>query len=474
MEKKRVIKEDQEVAFKQCLESVNQKVLYYFYKAEEPKCYKDVSQELQISYDTLVTTINRDLLKGIKLNLAHKIGTVKYFTITSSGIFTIEKLYDNFVNNQNEQKKIEIISASEIQSLEQKDNNKELITKFLEEKIKLHTDSKERTSLFDKFSMNGLEGKNYLTIYFEDIVNFSPDLSEELLDNPDETLEQFKIVLAERAGNIKPDDVMVHILYLPKSQRIFIKNKRHDMINKFVSFEGQVESLSSVEPKVIEIIYKCPSCGAYIKIPQKEEKIIKPQQCSCGRRGRFDIHSKKVIDKCELLLTELNERVENNELQENIHCLAVRTLTRPDYRKRYPQTTRVRINGLLRSQPKKSKGGGELTDEIFHFDVNSIDFISEDNWDIQITKEDEVRILGKCKDIDSNFNLGLLGLIESFANSIKGHQRVKEAIICQMVCPQNKRIQATGEFIRNNSHILLIGDPGVAKSKLLKFVNIIV
>ena len=56
------------------------------------------------------------------------------------------------------------------------------------------------------------------------------------------------------------------------------------------------------------------------------------------------------------------------------------------------------------------------------------------------------------------------------APSIVGLEDVKKALACQLVGGSRKRMQE-GCIKRGDMHILLIGDPGVGKSQVLKFVT---
>ena len=56
-----------------------------------------------------------------------------------------------------------------------------------------------------------------------------------------------------------------------------------------------------------------------------------------------------------------------------------------------------------------------------------------------------------------------------YAPSIVGLEDVKKAVACQLVGGSRKRMQ-DGCIKRGDIHNLLIGDPGVGKSQILKFV----
>ena len=85
--------------------------------------------------------------------------------------------------------------------------------------------------------------------------------------------------------------------------------------------------------------------------------------------------------------------------------------------------------------------------------------------EIEVTKEDEVKIqeLGK----DPTIYRKILG---SIAPSIYGYEEVKEAMALQLFAGLPKELP-DGLRIRGDIHVLLVGDPGVAKSQCLRYAR---
>ena len=81
----------------------------------------------------------------------------------------------------------------------------------------------------------------------------------------------------------------------------------------------------------------------------------------------------------------------------------------------------------------------------------------------KFTEEDNKKINELSKEIN---DCGLNPILESFAPDIFRYNSIKGALILQLC---NKRNDLKNSKIRNKSNILLIGDPGVAKSVLCNF-----
>jgi replicative DNA helicase Mcm len=123
---------------------------------------------------------------------------------------------------------------------------------------------------------------------------------------------------------------------------------------------------------------------------------------------------------------------------------------------------RIVISGILRSFQRNTQQGKSTFFDLV-LDGVSIEIEDKEFEDIEITKEeiDEILALGKDTEIFGK-------VIHSIAPTIYGYEEVKEAMALQLFSGMPKSLP-DGARIRGDIHILLVGDPGVAKSQLLRY-----
>jgi len=118
---------------------------------------------------------------------------------------------------------------------------------------------------------------------------------------------------------------------------------------------------------------------------------------------------------------------------------------------------KVIITGIVRVRRDRSA-------YTVYIEANNIETLSKEPEEITITGEDEELI----REVSGDPNL-IDKLVDSIAPSIYGFKEIKEAIL-YMMAGGVSRTAPDGTRFRGDINILLIGDPGVGKSQLLKSV----
>ncbi|MBU4456264.1 MAG: minichromosome maintenance protein MCM, partial [Nanoarchaeota archaeon] len=304
------------------------------------------------------------------------------------------------------------------------------------------------------------KGKRSLTVDFFELSKFDVGLSEELLEDPDETVRA-----SEAAVELLGFKARVRFKNFPDSQHIFIRNIRKNHISKFIAIQGIIRQSSDVRPEAVYATYECPSCGGKLKILQTDTKLREPSRCSCGRKGHFKMLSKDLVDVQRLVIEEAPQTLDGGAQPKRLSVFLREDLVEPIMEKRTTPGTNVKITGVLREIPIPHKLGGIMTRFELSMDSNHIEPVEEDFSDIIINQEevDKIKKLAKSKRVYEM-------LINSIAPSIYGNENVKLALGLQMLGGVKKK-KKDGTMIRGDMHILLVGDPGVAKSQMVTFIS---
>ena len=308
------------------------------------------------------------------------------------------------------------------------------------------------------------EGKNVIYLNFSDIASFSHEISELLLNKPEEILQILEVALSESGLISNP---RIRILGLPEECSSKIRELRAKHLNKMIQVEGLVRQASEVRPQVVNAKFECPSCGTLISILQIESRFREPSRCSCGRKGSFKLISKDMVDAQRVVVEESPESLIGGEQPRRISIFLKEDLVDPKMEERTTPGSRVRVIGILKEIPRLSHTGGVLTRYDIAVESNNVIPLEETFEELDISEEDERQI----KELSADERV-FEKLAESVAPSIYGHEELKKALILQLFGGIKKK-KGDGTQTRGDIHVLLVGDPGVAKSQLLKFISTI-
>ena len=323
----------------------------------------------------------------------------------------------------------------------------------------------EAKSFFDFYKKEMGEslrkGQSVIFLDFMKLTEFSNKLAEEILSNPEETLRMIELAI-EESGLV--NNVRVRLFNLPKSQEMKIRNIRSKNLNEMIVLEGIIRQASDVRPQVVNAKFECPSCGTILSVLQMEKKFHEPQRCSCGRKGGFRLISKEMVDTQRLVVEESPESLSGGEQPKRINVFIKEDLVEPRMEEKTTPGSRVKIIGVLKEVPVPLLSGGLSTRFELAVETNNIIPLEETFEELDISDEDEKQILEISED-PKLFDK----LARSIVPSVWGYEEVKKSLVLQLFGGVTK-IHADGQRGRGDIHILLVGDPGVAKSVTLNFM----
>jgi len=310
--------------------------------------------------------------------------------------------------------------------------------------------------------------KRSIFISYNDIDEYDTDLAMFIMDRPDKCL-----ALGRKAikGLMPPTwdqrgEVNIRLIGLPRDSRVEIRNLRQVHLRRFVSIEGLVRKVTSVKPRMTKALFKCAKCDAEMWIDQHRMKLRKPAMCnspdgSCNKAtAQFILQDEKsvYVDTQKIEIQEAPEGLRGGAQPERLSGYLEDDMSGVVF-----PGNRIVLNGIIRSMQKGEKDDS-LIFETF-IEIHSVEFEQHEYEEILITDEDEEKILEMSRDPNLFSNL-----IRSISPTIYGLETEKEAIALQLFGGTHKQMD-DGTAIRGDIHVLFVGDPGVAKSQLLRYMS---
>lgn len=343
----------------------------------------------------------------------------------------------------------------------------------LEKFLKAFKDRDSNYKYFDRINNMMASGVQSLIVDYIDLDSYNPLLAKEITHKPDEYLESFNEAALSVLREIHPD----YEQEIREKVRVRIGNYtvqkglreiNADLINKLVSISGMVVRSSEVKPLAKKVAYKCTNCNTVTEAQLKGLVMKKPLKChACSEKElEMDPERSLFIDFQMVRLQELPEDLPAGQLPHYIEVTVMSDLVdqcRPG--------DRIILTGIIRIEQEQLAPQAKTSLFRLRMEGNNIEYLggragSKDTRSVErimISTEDErqIRIIASKPDAYEK-------LIASFAPHIYGHEPIKEAILLLIVGSVTKRLE-DGSTRRGDINVLLVGDPGTAKSEMLKF-----
>ena len=306
--------------------------------------------------------------------------------------------------------------------------------------------------------------KRSILIDLKDLERYDVDLVTELAANPDMIIPIANTALTKLSPSEIKEPVYARF-FGSEAHMPLIQDVGSEHINKLLTLDSLVVKRSEIIPRVQVAKFKCTFCGSTIETKIDRDDV--PEVCpQCRRRALKQLNNEsKFINMQRLAVQDPLERLRGStptwHLEVVIDDDLVNSIIPGD---------RVSITGILRIRPRKTSKGKE--DKVLFtpfFDTLSLRPKQKEFAELDITTEDEAAIIEMAKDPNVFDKIS-----KSIAPSIYGYDEIKSALALQLFGGTSDKKLIDGGAIRSDIHILLIGDPGSAKTRLLQAVTAIV
>ena len=305
-----------------------------------------------------------------------------------------------------------------------------------------------------------------IIVPYPELVRAEYKLSSALLENPDEILrwggqalfDLFPPDVRKRAPSrsVRP---IIRITELKEFRAMNIKDMRSEHVGQLWSFTGRIRKSQRVTSKIKVAQWQCMRCDHSFKLPvmglELEEPLVCEGDCGSARgRTRFTLIEEwsEFVDFQVVYLEELLGLTEGQPERRMVFLW-------DDLTGLFP-CNEATVNGIVKLiQTKKQRTA------VFETYIRAVSVEVENIREpVNITADDEKKII----EVATGKN-PMDRLRASVAPSILGMKDEKNAVILQQAGGVT-RVMPDGTKKRGLIHVLIVGDPGIAKSTLLKVV----
>ncbi|KAL3422808.1 DNA replication licensing factor mcm2 [Phlyctema vagabunda] len=383
------------------------------------------------------------------------------------------------------------------------DQDEEMQEDIMEEELSLETlQDVKASSLVEWVAQHAVqrtikrEFKAFLTEYTDEHgssvygsrIRTLGQINAESLDVSYDHLSSSKAILAYFLANA-PGEMLklfdevameVTLLHYPEYERIHseihvrisdlpvhytLRQLRQTHLNCLVRVSGVVTRRSGVFPQLKYVRFDCGKCKTTLGPFQQESNVeVKISYCqNCQSRGPFNLNSEKTIYRNyqKLTLQESPGTVPAGRLPRHREVILLWDLI-----DKAKPGEEIEVTGVYRNNydaQLNNRNGFPVFATIL--EANNVVKSHDQLAGFRLTEEDEhtIRTLARDPQIVDK-------IIHSMAPSIYGHTDIKTAVALSLFGGVAKVAQGK-HSIRGDINVLLLGDPGTAKSQVLKYVE---
>ncbi|VFQ59894.1 unnamed protein product [Cuscuta campestris] len=319
--------------------------------------------------------------------------------------------------------------------------------------------------------------RRYIGVFASAIDELMPKPTEEFIDEDDILITQRTEQGSENmdgsdARQKMPPEIKrifeVYITATSKVRPLTIREVKASYIGQLVNISGIVTRCSDVKPLMQIVVYTCEQCAFEIYQEVTARQFMPLFECPSSRckinraKGNLilQLRASKFLKFQEAKIQELAEHVPKGHIPRTMSVHLRGELTR----KVVPGDV-VELSGIFLPIPFvgfRAMRAGLIADT--YLEAMSVTHFKKKYEEYELRGDEEEQIARLAEDGDIYNKLA-----RSLAPEIFGHEDIKKALLLLLVGAPHRKLK-DGMKIRGDIHICLMGDPGVAKSQLLKHI----
>uniref|UniRef100_A0A3B4Y8C4 DNA replication licensing factor MCM3 n=1 Tax=Seriola lalandi dorsalis TaxID=1841481 RepID=A0A3B4Y8C4_SERLL len=317
------------------------------------------------------------------------------------------------------------------------------------------------------------ENKARLTVNINDLRRRNEARAAKLMSNAFEELLAFQRALKDMVASVDAtyakqyEEFFVALEGSFGSKHVTPRTLTSRLLGSMVCVEGIITKCSLVRPKVVRSVHYCPATKKTMERKYTDmtsldafpSSAIYPTKDEENNPLETEFGLSVYKDHQTITVQEMPEKAPAGQLPRSVDIILDNDLV--DVVK---PGDRVQVVGTYRCLPGKKGGFTSGTFRTIMIACHVKQMSKEVSPSFSADDVAKIRNFSRTRSKDVFEQLA-----RSLAPSIHGHEYIKKAILCMLLGGVEKVLE-NGSRIRGDINILLIGDPSVAKSQLLRYV----
>ncbi|KAJ1663988.1 MCM DNA helicase complex subunit [Coemansia sp. RSA 1813] len=332
-----------------------------------------------------------------------------------------------------------------------------------------YVDDKGASVYGERIRQLGASNAESFEVTYSHLARSRPLLAYFLANAPREMLAIMDDVAMDAVLTMFPDyarirsEIHVRVAELPTT--CSLRDLRQTQLNCLVRVSGVVSRRTGVFPQLKYVKFDCGKCGAVLgPFYQDTQNEVKINMCSnCQSKGPFALNSEQTVYRNyqRLSLQETPGSVPPGRLPRHREVILLWDLI--DCAKPGEEIEVTGIYAHTLDVSLNNRQGFPVFSTII--EANHVSKRADEFATVRLTEDDKrmIRTLARDENIGKR-------IVKSIAPSIYGHEQIKTALALALFGGVAKDIGGKLRT-RGDINVLLLGDPGTAKSQFLKYIE---